>query len=67
MYISTLSGNATCFGYADGFVQVEATGGVPYTNEFGSFYEYHWSNGFSADSLAVGYGIYYVTVNDANG
>jgi len=67
MYLTILSGNATCYGYTDGFVQVEATGGVPYTNEFGPFYQYEWSNGLGADSLAVGYGTYYVTVSDANG
>ncbi len=67
MYISTFSGPTTCYGYIDGFVQVEAAGGVPFTNEFGDFYEYHWSNGMTLDSLGVGFGYYTVTVNDANG
>ncbi|MCK9254361.1 MAG: PKD domain-containing protein [Bacteroidales bacterium] len=67
MYISTLSGPATCFGYTDGFVQVDATGGVPFTNEFGPFYQYEWSNGMTVDSLGTGFGYYYVTVTDANG
>ena len=67
IYLTSYSGPATCFGYNDGFVEVDVIGGVPFTNEFGEFYNYHWSNGSTADSLATYAGMHFVTVTDANG
>jgi gliding motility-associated-like protein len=67
IYVSTMSGPATCFGYSDGFAEVHATGGVPFTNEFGSFYQYQWSTGNTQDSIGIYAGNHSVTVTDANG
>ncbi len=58
---STSSEDATCYGYADGMVAVQAMGGTPP-------YTYAWNNGATADSLSgVPAGLYNVTVTDANG
>jgi gliding motility-associated-like protein len=67
IYLSMSTGMASCWGYNDGFAEVDVIGGVPFTNEFGSFYQYQWSNAMTQDSIALGYGYYYVTVSDANG
>lgn len=67
IYLSINSGPATCWGYNNGFAEVGVIGGVPFTNEFGSFYQYQWSNGMTQDSINVGFGYYNVTVSDANG
>jgi gliding motility-associated-like protein len=67
IYLSVMSGPATCWGYNDGFAEVSAIGGVPFTNEFGDFYQYLWTDGQTMDSIAVGFGYHYVTVTDANG
>lgn len=61
-----VSRNVSCFGYNDGIVEAIAVGGVPFTNEFGSFYEYIWTDGQTMDSITVSAGIHYVTVTDAN-
>lgn len=65
--LSVMSGPATCWGYTNGFAEVEVIGGVPFSNEFGQFYQYLWSNGRTQDSIAVGFGFHTVTVTDANG
>ncbi|HNQ68302.1 MAG TPA: PKD domain-containing protein [Bacteroidales bacterium] len=67
VYLTVVSGPATCWGYNDGFVEVDAVGGVPFVNEFGPFYQYTWSGGQTQDSIAVGFGFHAVTVTDANG
>ena len=67
IYITTTAGPATCFGYYDGYVEVDVMGGVPFTNEFGDYYNYSWSNGSTEDSLATYAGMHFVTVTDANG
>lgn len=67
IYLTTYSGPATCFGYTDGYVEVDVIGGVPFSNEFGEFYNYQWTNGSTQDSLAIGFGMHTVTVTDANG
>ncbi|PLX09072.1 MAG: hypothetical protein C0596_04530 [Marinilabiliales bacterium] len=67
IYLTTYSGPATCYGYYDGYVEVDVIGGVPFVNEFGEFYNYQWENASTEDSLAIGYGIHTVTVTDANG
>ena len=64
LVLAILSGNATCFGYNDGFVQVFAFGGVPFPN---GTYKYLWNNGATVDSLAATAGYYNVKVTDANG
>ncbi|MDD4148506.1 MAG: PKD domain-containing protein [Bacteroidales bacterium] len=66
IYLTTFSGPATCFGYNDGFVEVDVVGGVPYIDAQGSFYNYQWTNGSTADSLATYAGMHSVTVTDAN-
>lgn len=60
------SGPATCYGYNDGYVEVEVSGGVPFTNEFGDFYHYEWSFGSDLDSINYYAGTHSVTVTDAN-
>jgi len=53
--------NVSCFGAADGFINLEVSGGVP-------GFQYAWSNGASVqdvDSLTVG--TYSVLVTDTNG
>lgn len=67
MYLSTMSGPATCWGYNDGYGEVNVIGGVPFTNATESFYQYLWTGGQSADSVALGFGFYNVSVTDANG
>ncbi len=58
---STSSEDASCFGYSDGMVAVQAMGGTPP-------YSYTWNNGATIDSIsAVPAGLYNVTVTDANG
>jgi gliding motility-associated-like protein len=53
--------NVTCYGFADGFVDITAYGGtLPYA--------FQWSNGPSTEDIgALTGGSYYVTVTDANG
>jgi len=60
MYVATLTGPATCFGYADGFAQADITGGVPN-------YEYLWDDGQTDAHVSIGAGLHTVTVTDANG
>ena len=67
IYLTTYSGPATCFGYSDGYVEVDVVGGVPFSNEFGDYYQYEWSFGSNADSVAMSFGSHTVTVTDANG
>jgi gliding motility-associated-like protein len=67
IYLTTNSGPATCFGYSDGYVEVDVIGGVPFANEFGEFYNYQWNSGSTEDSLAIYAGVHTVTVTDANG
>lgn len=67
IYLSVFSGPATCWGYNDGYGEVDVVGGVPFSNEFGEFYQYQWDDGQTMDSVALGAGYHYVTVNDANG
>ncbi|MBL4655286.1 MAG: T9SS type A sorting domain-containing protein [Bacteroidia bacterium] len=53
--------NVTCYGHADGFVDVLVTGGI-------SPYSYLWSTGSTNEYLTSLSGAkYYVTVTDANG
>jgi len=67
MYLTTFSGPATCNGYNDGYVEVDVIGGVPFTNEFGDFYQYQWNFGSNLDSINYYAGNHSVTVTDANG
>lgn len=55
------SGNVTCYGAADGYIDISATGGVtPYT--------YNWSTGDTTQDLTnLGPGSYSVTVTDSAG
>ena len=58
---STSSEDVSCYGYNDGMVAVQATGGV-------EPYSYTWTNGATVDSVTgVSAGLYSVTVTDANG
>ncbi|MDR2836573.1 MAG: gliding motility-associated C-terminal domain-containing protein [Bacteroidales bacterium] len=64
LIIDVSFGDATCYGYKDGFAEVYAWGGVTFPN---GNYHYNWSSGQIVDSIAVGRGYYTVTVTDANG
>lgn len=65
--LSISSGPPTCWGYTNGFARVVATGGVPFTNAIGNYYQYLWNDGKTQDSISVGFGNHVVTVTDANG
>ena len=65
VYVATLSGPATCFGYNDGFAQVNVTGGVQFAGE--EHYHYLWDDGQTTSHASMGAGIHIVTVTDANG
>jgi gliding motility-associated-like protein len=58
------SGNVSCYGYDDGYVEVEVIGGKPFTD---GNYRYRWSSGHTIDSTNVSAGTYVVTISDANG
>jgi gliding motility-associated-like protein len=65
---AVMSGMPSCWGYNNGYVEVyDVIGGVPFSGATGDFYQYQWNNGMSQDSINVGYGLYTVTVSDANG
>ena len=64
MYVATLSGPATCFGYTDGFAQADVVGGVPLA---GGTYNYLWDDGQTEAHVSIGAGYHTVTVTDANG
>ncbi|MBR5982570.1 MAG: PKD domain-containing protein [Bacteroidales bacterium] len=66
IYVATISGPASCFGYNDGFVQVNATGGVHFTNGRDD-YHYLWDDGQTTVHANMGAGYHTVTVSDANG
>jgi len=66
VYVATLSGPATCFGYNDGFVQADVTGGVHFTGEDDD-YHYLWDDGQTTAHASMGAGYHSVTVTDANG
>ncbi len=59
MYVATLSGPTTCYGYNDGFAQVDVHGGV-------QEYQYLWDDGQTEAYVNMGAGLHYVTVTDAN-
>ncbi len=67
IYLFTEYRAPTCFGYTNGYVEVDVLGGVPFFNGTNFYYHYQWSNGGTVDSLAVGAGLHTVTVTDANG
>lgn len=50
----------TCFGFNDGTVTAEASGGI-------APYIYTWDNGATGPQITVGAGFYEVTITDANG
>lgn len=64
MYVATLSGPATCFGYTDGFAQADVVGGVPLA---GGEYNYLWDDGQTDAHVSIGAGWHTVVVTDANG
>lgn len=64
MYVATLSGPATCFGYTDGFAQADVVGGVPLA---GGDYNYLWDDGQTDAHVSIGAGWHTVVVTDANG
>ena len=66
VYVATLSGPATCYGYNDGFVQADVTGGVHFTGEDDD-YHYLWDDGQTTAHANMGAGYHTVTVTDANG
>lgn len=65
MYVSTISNHATCFGYADGYIEASVSGGVPFTE--GEPYLYLWDNGMNVNAGTTTAGYHTVTVTDANG
>lgn len=55
------SGNVSCYGYYDGYIDITPAGGTPP-------YYYQWSNGqMTQDLINIPAGQYVVTVMDANG
>ncbi|MCF0207419.1 MAG: SprB repeat-containing protein, partial [Bacteroidales bacterium] len=65
IYVATLSGPATCYGYSDGFVQADVHGGVQFP--VGEPYNYRWDNGQTTAHASANAGYHTVTVTDANG
>lgn len=66
IYVATLSGPASCYGYSDGFVQADVTGGVHFSGEDDN-YHYIWDDGQTTAHANMGAGFHTVTVTDANG
>ncbi|MBQ2351303.1 MAG: PKD domain-containing protein [Bacteroidales bacterium] len=66
IYVATLSGPASCYGYSDGFVQADVTGGVHFSGEDDN-YHYIWDDGQTTAPANMGAGFHTVTVTDANG
>lgn len=66
IYVATLSGPTTCFGYTDGWVRAEVTGGVHFTGEDAN-YHYVWDDGQTTAEANMGAGYHTVSVTDANG
>ena len=66
IYVATLSGPATCYGYNDGFVQADVTGGVQFPGN-SEDYHYLWDDGQTTAHASMGAGFHTVTVTDANG
>ncbi|MBQ1606178.1 MAG: SprB repeat-containing protein, partial [Bacteroidales bacterium] len=66
IYVATLSGPASCYGYSDGFVQADVTGGVHFSGEDDN-YHYLWDDGQTTAHANMGAGFHTVTVTDANG
>ena len=66
IYVATLSGPASCYGYSDGFVQADVTGGVHFSGEDDN-YHYLWDDGQTTAHANMGAGYHTVTVTDANG
>jgi hypothetical protein len=67
IYLFTEYGSPTCFGYTNGYVEVDVLEVFPFFDGTNYYYHYQWSNGATTDSLAVGAGLHTVTVTDANG
>lgn len=67
IYLFTEYAPPTCWGYTNGYVEVDVIGGVPFLGTYGPYYQYQWNNGSNLDSLAVGAGLHTVTVTDSNG
>ena len=61
LLVSTGSTDVSCYGYSDGSVFVQVSGGTPP-------YSYLWENGATIDSInGLPAGLYNVTVTDSNG
>ncbi len=67
VYLTLMSGPASCYGYHNGYGEVDVIGGVPFNTGSGDFYQYQWTDGQTLDSVALGFGFHNVTVTDANG
>lgn len=65
IYVATLSGPASCFGYTDGWVRVEVNGGTHFQGA--EHYHYLWDDGQTTAEANMGAGNHYVTITDANG